>query len=115
MRNEIIDFITKKYNAAPEYLWRHYPSFCIFRHANNNKWFALIATMPRKTLKLSGEDTVDIMNIKTSNAEFLRGVPGILPAYHMNKANWVTVLLDGTVSIKNIKKLIEMSFDITNC
>ena len=71
-------------------------------------------TVPRKTLKISDDGTVDIINIKTDNAEFLRGVPGILPASHMNKVNWVSVLLDGTVSIKNVQKLIDMSFNITN-
>ena len=32
----------------------------------------------------------------------------------MNKNNWVSVLLDGTVSKQNVKKLIEMSFNLTN-
>ncbi|MBQ6027086.1 MAG: MmcQ/YjbR family DNA-binding protein [Alphaproteobacteria bacterium] len=108
-----IDFIHKKYGVKPEYLWRRYPTFCVFRHADNNKWFALCATLSRDVLKISGDGDVDIINVKTDNAEFLRGVPGILPAYHMNKNNWVTVLLDGTVPIGNVKKLIEMSYNAT--
>jgi predicted DNA-binding protein (MmcQ/YjbR family) len=31
----------------------------------------------------------------------------------MNKKNWITVLLDGTVAKQNVKKLIKMSFDLT--
>lgn len=113
MRKDIINFINKKYNANPEYLWRRYPTFCVFRHVDNNKWFALCATLSRDVLKISGDGDVDIINVKTDNAEFLCGVPGILPAYHMNKNNWVTVLLDGTVPIGNVKKLIEMSYNAT--
>ena len=32
---------------------------------------------------------------------------------HMNKNNWVTVILDGTVPAGNVKKLIEMSYGLT--
>ena len=35
---------------------------------------------------------------------------GIMPAYHMNKQHWITVLLDGTVSDQRIHDLIDMSF-----
>lgn len=113
MKQEIIEFINKKYNVAPEYLWRRYPSFCVFRHAKNKKWFAIIMTVPWRVLKLPGDGTVNIMNIKTDNTEFFLGVPGILPAYHMNKNHWVSVLLDGTLPIANVKKILDLSHDIT--
>ena len=113
MKQKIIGFIDKKYNVAPEYLWRRYPTYCIFRHIDNSKWFALIGNVPRKTFGLSGDGDVDIINVKTDNSEFLRGVAGIFPAYHMSKEHWVSVLLDGTVPIKNVQKLIEMSYNLT--
>lgn len=114
MKDEIIKFITVKYNSGPEYLWKKYPNFCVFRHADNQKWFGIIMTVPRKILKLAGTGDIDIINVKMDNVEFFLGVNGILPAYHMNKNNWVSVLLDGTVSKQNVKKLIEMSFNLTN-
>ena len=115
MRQDVINFISKTYKAKPEYLWKKYPEFCIFRHSDNRKWFALIASVPCKNLKLSGDGKVDILNVKctTDDIGFLRGVPGILPAYHMNKANWVSVVLDGNLPLKNIKQLIGKSFDLT--
>ncbi|MBO7642653.1 MAG: MmcQ/YjbR family DNA-binding protein [Alphaproteobacteria bacterium] len=113
MKQEIIKFITKTYNASPEYLWRRYPTYCIFRHHNNNKWFALIGTVPRSILKLSGDGNVDIINLKTNDTEFFRGVRGILPAYHMNKNHWITILLDGTLPAKNIQHLIKASYELT--
>ena len=113
MRQKIIDFIKEQYNAVPEYLWRRYPTFCVFRHYNNNKWFGIMMTVPCSVIGLSGKGTIDIINVKTDNVEFLRGVAGILPAYHMNKATWVSVILDGTVSEKNVRKLIEMSYGLT--
>ena len=43
----------------------------------------------------------------------LRREFGIFPAYHMNKANWITVTLDGSVPDETIKMLLDMSFDAT--
>ena len=62
MKQKIIKFINNKYNASPEYLWKRYPTYCIFRHHDNNKWFALIGTVPRSILKLSGDGDIDILN-----------------------------------------------------
>ena len=72
-------------------------------------------TVSRKILKLSGDGNLDIINVKcgTDDIGFLRDIPGILPAYHMSKANWVSIILDGTVPQKNIKLLIKTSFDLT--
>lgn len=115
MKQNLIVFITKKYTTRPEYLWERYPSYCVFRHLNNRKWFAIIMSVPQKNLGLPGNKNVDIINVKCEpdSVGFLRDVPGILPAYHMNKINWVSILLDGTVPLKNIKNLIEASFDLT--
>ena len=113
MRQEIINYISKKYREKPEFLWKKYPTFCVFRHKSNRKWFAIIMRVPRSVLKLSGDGAVDIINVKTDNIDFAHGVRGILPAYHMNKNNWISVLLDGTLSNQNVQKLIEMSFKLT--
>jgi predicted DNA-binding protein (MmcQ/YjbR family) len=43
-----------------------------------------------------------------------RRQPGILPGYHMNKDNWLTILLDGSAEDELIKELLELSFDMTN-
>ena len=38
---------------------------------------------------------------------------GIFPAYHMSKAHWLTVALDGTVKEDKLKFLTDMSYDLT--
>ena len=37
---------------------------------------------------------------------------GYLPAYHMSKKNWVTVLLDGSAPDEQVKDLIHLSYEI---
>lgn len=36
----------------------------------------------------------------------------IIPGYHMNKKHWNTVIVDGTLSDKQLKALIDESFDL---
>ena len=43
----------------------------------------------------------------------LRGETGIFPAYHMNKASWITAALDGSVSAETIELLLDVSYEMT--
>ena len=43
----------------------------------------------------------------------LRKENGFFPAYHMNKASWITVALDGSVPDEQIKMLLDMSYNAT--
>ena len=43
----------------------------------------------------------------------LRKEAGYFPAYHMSKASWITVALDGSVPDEQIKMLLDMSYDAT--
>lgn len=116
MRQTIFDYIKKKYKVSPEYPWRKYDGNAVFRHSDNNKWFALVMGVRRSKLGLSGDDYVDVINLKVNDTFFrdmLVQEDGIMPAYHMNKQHWITVLLDGTVEADKVYDLIDMSFMAT--
>ena len=51
------------------------------------------------------------MNVKLDKDEIteLLKTRGFYPAYHMNKKNWITILLDDTISDEVIMCLIEKS------
>lgn len=36
----------------------------------------------------------------------------VIPAYHQNKEHWNTVILDGSISVENIKLMIAESYDL---
>ena len=112
-RQTVFDYIKKKYKVLPEYPWRRYDSNAVFRHNDNKKWFALVMEMQRDKLGFSGIEYVDVVNLKIDDMFFRDMIireNGILPAYHMNKMHWITVLLDGTVAEEKIFELIDMSF-----
>ena len=85
----------------------------MFRHPDNMKWFALVMGVRRIKLGIAGDAYVDVVNLKIEDM-FYRDLiireDGIMPAYHMNRKHWITVLLDGTVTDDRVFELIDMSF-----
>ena len=113
LRSDVFQYIKKKYKAAPEYLWRRYPDYAVFRHADNRKWFAILMDIPRETLGLAGKERVDILNVKPEDpflGDALLGKEGYFQGYHMSKRNWISILLDGTVPWEEICGMIDGSF-----
>ena len=116
MKNEVFAYIKKKYKTLPEYPWKKYPDYAVFRHGDNNKWFALVMEVPGDKLGMITSDLIPVVNLKVDDL-FFRDVliqqEGIMPAYHMNKQQWITVLLDGAVKEEQILNLIDASYIAT--
>ena len=112
-RQTVFDYIKKKYKTFPEYPWRKYNGNAVFRYSDNKKWFALDMDVQREKLGLSGTEYVDVINLKIDDMFFRDMIiqeVGIMPAYHMNKMHWITVLIDGTVPEDRVFELIDISF-----
>lgn len=114
-RDYITTHIKRKYKAQPEHLWIKYPNIAVFRHNTNSKWFAIMMNAPRTTMRVTGDGNVDIINVKCASEIMgaLLSSTGYRPAYHMNKAHWISIILDGTVSHEEILHLIEQSYNLT--
>ena len=112
---EFKSYIEETYGAVGEYLFANDLTTCVFRHASNRKWFAIIMEIPKTKLGLQSEGTVAVVNLKCDPRLIgsFRLEAGIYPAYHMSKAHWLTVTLDGTVVADKLKFLLEMSYDLT--
>ncbi len=115
VREQLLRYVKKTYRIEPDYPFPTAPECPVLRHGDNRKWFALIMDVQREKLGLRGTEKVDIINLKCSAAMSgtLRTQPGILPAYHMNRENWISVLLDGTVAPEDIYPLIDLSYHLT--
>ena len=114
-RQKLVAYLTDAYSTAGEHLFARYPSFLVFRHSGSRKWFAVIMDIPRKNLNLPGEGDISVVNLKcdTRLIGSFREEPGIFPGWHMNKAHWLSVALDGTVADEQIKFLVDMSYELT--
>lgn len=114
-RQELEAHIAEAYSTEPEYPWLKYPGYAVFRHSSNQKWFAAVMDIPKEKLGLREDGMIDILNVKCDPILIgsLRSEAGFFPAYHMSKANWITIALDGTVDADKIKWLLDMSYDLT--
>lgn len=114
-RVEVEKYINKKYKPLQEYPWPETPNHTTFKHQDNKKWFGLIMEVPYNKLQIEKDGNVDVINLKNIPELIggLRKKNGILPAYHMNKEHWISVLLDGTVEMCEICELIDISYELT--
>ena len=62
-----------------------------------------------------GGEIISVVNVKCDPRLIgsFREEPGIFPAYHMNKAHWLTIALDGSVDAETMKFLLDMSYELT--
>ncbi|WP_040975595.1 MmcQ/YjbR family DNA-binding protein [Necropsobacter massiliensis] len=113
---QIFDYAACQYSTQPEYLWAKFPEYAVLRHNNaKGKWYALIGKIAKAKLGLQGEGETDFINLKCppDMVNILQQAPHFLPAYHMNKIHWLTIVLDHGVQIDEILKLLDWSYDLT--
>ena len=65
---------------------------------------------------MQGEGEVEVLNLKSDPEDSLvlfELYDRIIPAYHMNKTHWISVILDGELPKKVVCSLIDKSFYLT--
>lgn len=112
-RERITQYIQATYGTQAEYLWADSPGNAIFRHPASKKWYAALMRVLPEKLGLAGEEALDVMDIRCSTIMIgsLLSTKGFLPAYHMNKNHWISIVLDNSVPDNQITPLLELSYD----
>ncbi|WP_442868678.1 MmcQ/YjbR family DNA-binding protein [Bradyrhizobium sp. CCBAU 51745] len=64
---------------------------------------------PKDRLGLEGDEIVDV-KCGPERIDFIKRRRGILPAYHMNKEHWVTLLLESSLPKDEVFDLIGTRF-----
>nr|WP_027871711.1 MmcQ/YjbR family DNA-binding protein [[Eubacterium] cellulosolvens] len=116
IKEDVLAYVRETYHVDIEYLWKKSPGNGIFRHADNRKWFAALLIATKKSLELSEEGDLDLLNVKVGDAyllDTLAGQEGFFRGYHMSKGHWLSIALDGTVPLSTICRLIDESFLLT--
>ena len=113
--NRIDKLIKDKYNVEAEFLWNKFPGFGVYRNIRSNKWFGIIMNIPKNKIVGDDEKEIEVLNVNLDLASsiYLKQ-KGIYPSYHMNKKNWVSIILDDTLNDEDIMNLIQISFDISD-
>lgn len=112
---QLFSWCRDQYGTEVEYLWADLPDCGVLRNPSG-KWYGIVMPVRKNRLVgLDGEDMVEVLNVKVSPLMLgsLLEQPGFIPAYHMNKKSWVSILLDGSVDMDTIHTLLELSYDLT--
>lgn len=104
-RKEAIDFCLSLEDTYEDYPFHDF-NWTVMRHVSNKKMFAAI---------FGHKDQIWI-NVKCDPAvAYLQRntYESVVPAYHMNKYHWNSIILDGTVPADEIKNMIKDSYYLT--
>lgn len=105
-RKEIIKYCLELPNTYEDYPFPEDRLSAVMKHSNNKKWFALIMNVKNK-LYLNVKTNPDYSDILRNTYDY------IIPAYHMNKEHWNTIIIDENVDENIVKELIEQSYELT--
>ena len=109
--NEVNTSIKEKYGDDPEFPWSdsNNKDSAVYRDKKTKKWYALIQYVDINKLDSKKSGKTEIINLKIPSSKYKED--GIYPAYHMNHEKWISVVLDGTLTIKRVMDLIEESHE----
>ena len=104
-RREVIDYCLTFENVFEDYPF-HDDNWCVMRHKQNKKVFAWI-------FNKNGYVWVNV-KCDVEWRDFWRNTfESVVPAYHLNKMHWNSIILDGTIPVEDIKRMIDESYDLT--
>lgn len=103
---DIIKYCLTLQNTYDDYPFENDTTSVVLKHIKNKKWFALIMEVNNEVF----------LNVKTDPeySELLRkSYKYIIPAYHMNKQHWNTIVISEQIDENLVKELIEQSYELT--
>ena len=111
---KVIAYIKRKYGDEPEFLWQKFSGNAIVRRQDNNKWYAAFLKVRKNKLGLSGDDEVEILDLRAESGEIERLADGehFFRGYHMNKKHWLTIVFDGFVPVEEICRRVDESYEL---
>ena len=115
--NRIAKEIIKIYNDEPEFLWED--NNAVFRNKDSNKWYAAILEVNKNKIIGNEEELVNVLDIKLDSDIVKEIIDNkyYFEGYHMNKKNWISIILDDSLKDETIIDLIKKShklFEIVN-
>jgi hypothetical protein len=109
---EVISYVRDRYSDELEYLWKKFPDNAVWRRKDTKKWYGAILTVSKSKLGLESSEIAEILDlrIQPQKMEELLSNENYYPGWHMNKKNWYTIILDGSVETEEIYKCIDESY-----
>ncbi len=103
---ELSEYCLNYNNVYKDFPFKKKQDYCVIRHRLNKKMFALIFIKDNNTwVNLKTEPELGYFLKQTYEA--------VVPAYHMNKEHWISVILDGSIDKNEIFSFVDNSYALT--
>ncbi|MBA2914436.1 MmcQ/YjbR family DNA-binding protein [Limosilactobacillus frumenti] len=112
--NRLAGRINACYHEQPEFIFKIAPDYGVFREPQTQKWYGLVMNIDYHRIPHydhPSHQKVEVMDLRihpVDRAKLLKQ-PGIYPSFHLKGKNWLSVILDDTVSDNDIFQLIKAS------
>ena len=118
IKDFVLNYVKIKYNTIPIFPWKD-STISQTLNCENGKWYGLITKIPYETLVIDtniNNHYIDIINLKVETNKITKLVnnENIFNAYHMNKKNWITIILDNRIDKVLLTQLIDKSYFLVN-
>ena len=113
-KQEFLEYCLDTYGTSPDYPFDEDFETAVLRHADNQKWYAIVLRVSRRKFGFDSDEVIDVVNLKLPTEMFgsFGVADGVYPAYHMNKLHWISVLLpDAPDDV--VQFLVNVSFEAT--
>ena len=98
------------YCLTYEDVYEDYPfqdlAWCVIRHRHNRRVFAWI-------FDRQGHVWINVKCDPEWRDMWRQAFASVLPAYHLNKTHWNSIVLDGTIPEEDIHRMIDESYELT--
>ena len=105
LRQDVIDFCLSLNDTFEDYPFHDF-NWTVMRHDGNKKMFAAIC-------EREGNIWVNVKCDPNLTYMWRSAFSSVVPAYHMNKVHWNSIILDGSVPSEEIKIMIFDSYELT--
>ena len=92
-------------------MWDKLPTAAVWRRPDNEKWYGVIMAVRGTKLGLASDSLIEILDVRAPEVS-IADHKTIFPAYHMNKKNWLTYLLDGSVPRATLELAVRQSYQM---
>lgn len=108
---QLIEYVRKRYGDELEFLWQKSPNNAIWRRPDTQKWYATILTMDTHKLGVKNGHVDEIIDLRIQPEKMADLVDNYqyFPGWHMNKKNWYTIVLDGSVPFSELVERVDNS------
>ncbi len=104
-RKEVIKACLAFRDVFEDYPFRD-AEWTAMRHRKNAKTFAFI-------FERQGNIWINVKAEPSLAAFWRTAFPAVVPAYHMNKTHWLSIILDGSMEERDIVALLSDSYHLT--